>query len=319
MKDRLYIKIVVLLLCITVLSAAVTALTAPKTAQMPPRGDGTVTVVTSFYPVYIAACNVAGGIDGVTVTDMVDSTAGCLHDIALTTEHLIALENADVFVMNGAGAESFLETALAERPALTVIDLSAGQSLLESEHMHTHEHEEEGHAHDGEAYNSHLWVSPRRYRQQVEALRDGLIAADPANEAAYTANAAAYLQQIDAAWARMQAAAAPLKETASLLFHDSLGYLAEDLGLTVVSALNVGEDSDVSAAQLSAAADALDSCDHALFWYDAQYSSVQYPTLQDIPEKATVLTVDTCVTGDGDPRHWLEAMTALCEALEAAA
>lgn len=312
MKDRLYIKIAAMLLGITVLSLAVTTFTA-----RPASRSQDLHIVTSFYPVYIAALNVAGDIDGVEVINMVENTAGCLHDYQMDPSARTTLETADVFVMNGAGAEPFLDAALAQLPALNVIDLSAGHDLLESGHVHTHAHDHEEHAE--EAVNSHLWVSPPRYRQQVIALRDGLIAADPANTAAYTANAAAYLKQIDTVWARMQAAVQPFDGVSSLLFHDSLAYLAEDLDLTVVSALNVGEDSGVSAADLSAAEDALVHRDRALFWYDDQYESVQYTYLQQIPTAAVPLEIDTCVVGDGNPTHWVKAMNELCEALEAAA
>ncbi len=316
MNNRLYIKIAAMLGIIALLGAGITVLTAPR-----PTERTAVRIVTSFYPVYIAAQNVAGDVDGVEVVNMVDGQFGCLHDYQMSPSDRVTLESADIFVMNGAGAEPFLDAVLAQVAVPSVIDLSRGIPLLESGHVHSHDGEAHDHAHgdaDAAAVNDHLWVSPLRYRQQIETLRDGLIKADPAHAASYIHNAAVYLEQIDAVYARLQKATKPLAQEKTVLFHDSLAYLAEDLELSVAAALNVGEDSGVSAATLSAAEDALDGVPFALFLCDSQYETVGYTYLQEIPEAIAVVTVDTCVTGDGRADHWLRAMTALCEAWEAA-
>ncbi len=314
MKNRLYIKIAAMLGIIALLGVGITALTAPRTSERQ-----AVRIVTSFYPVYIAAQNIAGGVDGVEIVNMVDGQFGCLHDYQMSPSDRVTLESADIFVMNGAGAEPFLDAVLENHAPSTVVDLSTGIPLLESGHVHSHEEEAHDHAHEGAdaaAVNDHLWVSPLRYRQQIENLRDGLVAADPAHATSYMDNATVYLTQIDAVYTRLQAAVKSFAEAKTVLLHDSLAYLAEDLDLHVAAALNVGEDSGVSAATLSAAEDALTNTPLALFLCDSQYDAVSYTYLQDIPARAVVTTVDTCVTGDGNADHWLRAMTALCEAWE---
>lgn len=311
MKLHIYVKTALLLFLIAAVSLSVTVLTA-----VPPKERETLRVVASFYPVYVAALNVTRGVDGVTVDNMADSTAGCLHDYQMSPADRVMLESADVFVMNGAGAEPFLDGVLGNIAALDVIDLSEGQSLLESGHVHSHD--EHVHSHDEDAVNSHLWVSPMRYRLQLETLCRGLSALDPDNAAQYEQNTKEYLEKVNAVWLRLQAAADGFRNTPTVLFHDSLAYLAEDLGLHVVSALNVGEDSGVSAHELSEAEDVLRGEDTAMFMYDAQYDSVQYTYLQTVPTHAVALSVDTAVTGEDTPDAWLSAMTALCEQWEEA-
>ncbi len=314
MTRSLYIKIAAMLVCIALLGAGITVFTAPR----PMQESEDICIVTSFYPVYIAARNVAGDIDGVTVVNMVDGQYGCLHDYQMSPQDRVTLERADVFVMNGAGAETFLDAALAQKTDLPIIDLSQGIPLLESGHVH--DHEEEAHEHEQVqegAVNDHLWVSPLRYRRQIENLRDGLIAADPAHAEAYEQNAAAYMDKIDAVWARMQTAAKPFLHTDTVLFHDSLAYLAEDLRLHVSAALNVGEDSGVATDTLAQAELALADLEQAMFLYDAQYDTVTYRYLQEIPQTVWVISADTCVSGSGDADGWIAAMTALCESLEA--
>ncbi len=317
MKRSMILKIVAMLAVIAVVSVALTVW-LPSTPKWE-KGE-TVRIVTSFYPVYIAARQVTDGIDGVQVINMVDAQTGCLHEYQMAPVDRAVLESADVLVMNGAGAEPFLDAALAQMPTLRVVDLSQGQALLESGHVHTHEHE---HDHDREseedtAYNSHLWVSPLRYRQQVQVLYQALAQADPAHRDAYVHNGERYIQEIDAVWARMQHAAAPFSDMPTVLFHDSLAYLAEDLSLPVIAALNVGEESGVSAAELAATEDALTGLPQAMFLFDDQYQAVQYTYLQDLPTTAWRLSVDTAVTGEDDPDAWLRAMNTLCDMWEAA-
>lgn len=316
MGRSLYIKITVMLCAIALIGAGITALTAaPHTVR---RAE--VRIVTSFYPVYIAAQNVANGVDGVEVVNMVDGQFGCLHDYQMSPQDRVVMDSADIFVMNGAGAEPFLEAVLAHHAPSVVITLSQGIPLLESGHVHSHDEEEHDHAHGEEAeamaVNDHLWVSPRRYRQQIQTLCDGLKKADPVHAQQYEQNAARYLAQIDAIDARLQSAAKAFASVPTVLMHDSLAYLAEDLSLSVAAALNLGEENTVSAATVSGAEDALKGVPFALFLCDSQYGQQDYADLQALPERSAVITVDTCVTGDGAADHWITAMTALCEAWE---
>ena len=82
-------------------------------------------VVTSFYPMYVAALNVAGGCEGVTVENLSEPQTGCLHDFQLTPEDMRLLSEADVFVINGGGMESFLTEVAREYPGLAIIDAGA--------------------------------------------------------------------------------------------------------------------------------------------------------------------------------------------------
>ena len=65
--------------------------------------------------------------------------------------------------------------------------------LREKEHNHAEE-DVHGHAH-GE-FDPHIWLDPKRAIEQVENIRDGLIAADPEGEAEYTANAEAFIDDL---------------------------------------------------------------------------------------------------------------------------
>ncbi len=305
-----YGRVALLMAGIVLLSAIVTAFTG--TVGLPRRGR---TVVTTTYPVYVAVQNILGDTEAVAVENLTGAAAGCLHDYQLSPANRITLEGASLVLLNGGGAESFLDDTLAALPDLPTVDTSAGVELLESCHDHDHPHGGEptdGHAH---AANEHLWVSPTRYAAQVAAVTKALCALDPEHAAAYTANGDIYRQRVLAAGERLRIAADKLPSKNCIIFHDSLAYLADELGLTVAASLHVGEESGVSAADLAAAQQAAAQDPNILLLYDSQYT-IRYPAIDALAPAAHVLTVDTAVLGHGRASDWLDAMAANAKLLE---
>lgn len=311
---RIYGGVALLMAGIAAVSLGITALVGRYRS---PREDGFL-VMASFYPMYTAALNVAGGIDGVTVSCLARPQTGCLHDYQLSPEEMIALKGADILILNGAGAESFLNAALSQLPGLRTVDTSAGLPLLEGrgheEHAHDEEETQEEHNH---AVNEHVWMSPARYARQVEALRDALALADPDHAAAYRGNAAAYLARIRAVEDRTARLARTLSGRDCVTFHDSAAYLAADLSLQVAAALSLGEESGAAAGELAEAAEAVRG-KRVLLLYDGQYPT-DYGYLGDYAEEARTVVLDTAVLpaeGQDPADRWLSAMEANLRALE---
>ena len=169
------------------------------------------TVVTSFYPMYIAALNIVDGADGVTLENLSEPQTGCLHDFQLTPEDMKLLSTADLFVINGGGIESFMSDVAKAYPDLTVVEACKNVELInESEEdvdTHDHDHEaesdetdhvhetdsvESGHDHDHGDENAHAWMSVARYRVMVSTIAESLSKADPSNAAIYDSNAKKY-------------------------------------------------------------------------------------------------------------------------------
>lgn len=184
------------------------------------------------------------------------------HDFQASPADVQALANADVLVKNGLEMEAFLDDliASAENPALVIIDSSEGVAVLSNEaveghsagkahdhaegethdpaegeaHDHAegeaHDHAEAGHHHHGE-FNPHIWLDPKRAIQQVENIRDGMIAVDPEGEEIYTANAAAFIAELEALDAEITEQLAPFAGQTFVAFHDFAPYFAESYGL----------------------------------------------------------------------------------------
>ena len=115
-----------------------------------------VTLVTSFYPMYVAVSNLVDGIDEIRVRNLSEPQTGCLHDFQLTPEDMKLLSGADVFVVNGGGIENFISDVAKTYPKLQIVQACEGISLLGSEghgYEEAHDHEkahlyEEEHVHE---------------------------------------------------------------------------------------------------------------------------------------------------------------------------
>jgi zinc/manganese transport system substrate-binding protein len=88
-------------------------------------------------------------------------------------------------------------------------------------------------------FDPHWWHDPRNAEEAVGAIRNTLIAADPAHHAAYARRAAAYLRRLRALDTRLAACFARVPQTERKLVtdHDAFGYFAHRYGLDVVGAV----------------------------------------------------------------------------------
>ncbi|MEX1315892.1 MAG: zinc ABC transporter substrate-binding protein [Synechococcaceae cyanobacterium] len=188
-------------------------------------------VVTTFLPITLFTRAVAG--DCAEVSSLIPPSTGP-HDFQSRPGDLVALRQARVLVKNGLELESFLDKLVesAENAALTVIDSSRGVATIDSDdpqddgHAHGHSH---GHSHG--SVNPHIWLDPQRAMQQVENIRDGLVAVDPGCADGYSRNAAAYIAQLRQLDDAIAADLSPFRGKTFVAFHDVAPYFAERYGL----------------------------------------------------------------------------------------
>ncbi len=200
-------------------------------------------VVTTFLPITLFTRAVAG--DCAEVTALIPAASGP-HDFQARPGDVAAIRNAKVLVKNGLGMESFLDKLVkgAENPALQVIDSSRGVATLENQdepggdHDHDHDHD---HGHDHGPINPHIWLDPVRAVQQVDNIRDGLIAADPACAEGYRRNAAAFSGELRQLNTEFETQLAPFRGKTFVVVHDFAPYFAERYGLKAESMVDVPE------------------------------------------------------------------------------
>jgi zinc/manganese transport system substrate-binding protein len=103
------------------------------------------------------------------------------------------------------------------------------------------------------AIDQHAWLDPRNGVIYVRNITDALARLDPADAADYRARAATYTKQIQAVddWARKEIASVPVAKRRVLASHDSLEYLANAYGITLLSVNGWTNKSEPSAAELA--------------------------------------------------------------------
>lgn len=262
-------------------------------------------ITASFYPVYIAALNVAGNIDGVEVRNLTQPQTGCLHDYQLTTEDMKAMADSDVLLINGGGIESFVSKVAKTYPKLSIINLSASFAELpeedEEEEDHDHEdaahedadHEDADHDHDHDhgEQNSHFWMDIDLYRKEVESMEEGLSIRDPVHADQYKKNAEAYLKKLESLQSEEAELKAALSGKKVVVFHEAFLYLAEDLDMQVTMTMDLDEERQVSAGEVRQVLDALALSDDKIIFAERTYGEEMGDRMTE-EASATVIYLD---------------------------
>lgn len=291
------------------------------------------TIVTSFYPMYVLAKNVTKDVPGIEIINLTDYESGCLHDYQLTTKDMKRLENADLFIMNGGGMESFIEEILSSYPELPIIDASEGIDYLPSlhDHDHDHSHDDEVHAdddhedevddhdeedtHDHGEFNAHVWLNMDYYKVQIENVKKGLLDNLAAHESLLEENATTYSSKIDELKQEFDNELVNLKDKEVVIFHDAFAYLAEQIGLDVVYTVDVDSESALSAGEIAEVVDEVNLHNIKMLFTEEQYST----SIADSIAKETdakVYIVDSIVTGNMDENGYLDGMRKNLEVLK---
>lgn len=262
-------------------------------------------ITASFYPVYIAALNVAGDIDGVEVRNLTQPQTGCLHDYQLTTEDMKAMADSDVLLINGGGIESFVSKVAKTYPNLSIINLSASFAEFpeedEEEEDHDHEdaahedadHEDADHDHDHDhgEQNSHFWMDIELYRKEVESMEEGLSIRDPVHADQYKKNAEAYLKKLESLQSEEAELKAALSGKKVVVFHEAFLYLAEDLDMQVTMTMDLDEERQVSAGEVRQVLDALALSDDKIIFAERTYGEEMGDRMTE-EASATVIYLD---------------------------
>lgn len=263
----------------------------------------TLTIATSFYPMYIAAANVARDVPGVKVLNMTPSATGCLHDYQLKPDDLKTLSEAQILIVNGAGMESFMDKVVEQQPNLKIVDASKGISLIKGD-------EEEGD-------NPHVWVSISDAIKQVKNIGLQLATLDPDHAAQYSANTTAYVDKLEAIRVKMHQSLDSAKKRDIITFHEAFPYFAREFNLNIVAVIEREPGSEPSAAELADTIETVQKSKIKALFTEPQYPAKAAETIARETE-SKVYVLDPVVTGPMEPDAYLKAMESNLRTLEKA-
>ena len=241
-------------------------------------------IVTSFYPMYVVTINITQGVDSVEVHNMTKPQTGCLHDYQLMTEDMKTLENADAFVINGAGMEDFMDKVTEQQKNLKVIDASRGIKLI----------------HDEEGDNPHVWLSVTDAIQQVRNIADQLKEADPAHADAYEKNTAAYIEKLTSLKTEMHAALDNVPHKDIVTFHEAFPYFAEEFHLNIIGVVEREPGTEPTPTELQETIEQVKGLSAKVLFTEPQYSPAAAETIAR-ETGAKIYTLDPVVTGEATP------------------
>jgi zinc transport system substrate-binding protein len=260
------------------------------------------TIVTSFYPIYISTINIARDIEGVKVINMTKPQTGCLHDYQLTPENLITLEKADVFIINGAGMETFMDKVIKEQKDLKIINASEEIDIFKMD--------------NGEE-NPHVWVSISNVITQVRTIEKKLCEIDVSNAHHYEKNANSYIEKLETLREKMHDSLEKVETRDIITFHEAFPYFAQEFKLNIVSVIEREPGTMPSPKEIEGIIEVVKKYDIKVLFAEPQYSSKVAEIIAQ-ETGAIIYNLDPAVTGELKADGYIDIMEKNLEVLEEA-
>ena len=328
MKNK-YVFTAVLLAMILFVGSVLTKAYVRAEQKKEQAKDEDLLVVTSFYPMYVAAENVIGDVEGVTLENLSEPQTGCLHDYQLTAADMKLLSKADVFIVNGGGIESFLSDVAESYPDLKIVQACDGIDLLESaegtgeshndlssnEDADHDDHDHSEHSHGDE--NAHVWMNLADYQIQVQNICNGLSEADSAHAEQYAKNAQTYQGKVQELQQEAAELASQIASQPVVIFHEAYEYIVQEYGLQLAGEMNLDEERQVSAGEV---ADILHSIEdnHVSVVLAEELYGTDMGEMVAKQSGVKVVYLDTLTRGDYSADSYLEGMRSNIEQLKEA-
>lgn len=229
------------LLALSLLLFAVACAESPAPGDAPSSEGGPLTVVATTGMIADVAQRVVGD-----ATDVVSLCGPGVdpHTYKATRRDVDSLRSADVVLYNGLGLEARMTDVLV-RLATEGRRVVAVTSQLGEDFMLTPE-EFEGHE------DPHVWNDPNAWLSALDVITETLVAAAPAQAAAFEANADAFRAEVEemAAYARECYASIPAGQRVLITSHDAFNYLGRAFDIEVVGVQGVTTESEAGLADV---------------------------------------------------------------------
>ncbi|NIC07027.1 metal ABC transporter solute-binding protein, Zn/Mn family [Billgrantia bachuensis] len=244
-----------------------------------------VQVVTSFSILADMVQNVGG--EHVEVTSLVGPDSDT-HVFSPSPREARSLAEADLVVFNGLMFEGWMERLIDSSdysgPLVTASDGIDKLDYHGQDNAHAHGHDDheddhddyghEDHGHDDHRHDDHDdhgqeeaaghddhdhgdddphgWQDLAMGKVYVGNIRDGLIEADPDNEAAYRENAERYINELEATDTEIRELLGEVPPSTSVITgHDSFGYFSNAYGIRFLSPVGLSTEAEPSAADMA--------------------------------------------------------------------
>lgn len=241
-----------------------------------------LSIVTTFYPMYEFTKEVVG--DAAEVSLLIPAGTEP-HDYEPSAKDMTKIMDADAFVYNSPELETWVAslTDSVDPEQTAVIEAAKNIQLVEGTeeedhdaHDHESEDSHEGHDH---TYDPHVWTDPVLAIQEVETIRDDLIAKFPEQKATFTENAAAYIERLSALDEAYQAALKDATQRTFVTQHAAFGYLARQYDLVEESISGISPDQEPTPSRLAELKEYVEEKQVKVIYFEENASSKVAETL----------------------------------------
>ena len=172
-----------------------TACSSEKVEDQTQNDDGKFKIVSTVFPGYDFAKNIAGENAQISLLLPPGSES---HSYEPSPQDIIKIQNADLFIYVGGESEDWvsriLESMDTKVKTLSMMDVV---EVYEEETVEGMEQDHNESGNDEVAYDEHVWTSPVNAIKISQAISDMLVETDPENAQLYSENAKVYIQKLD--------------------------------------------------------------------------------------------------------------------------
>jgi zinc transport system substrate-binding protein len=225
-----------MLMILSAVSVILTGCDSARAAKLPQAEK--IQVYTSLFPLEDFAKKIGG--HHVQVTNLVPPGIEA-HDFELSPQDMVSLSEADVFIYNGAGFETWADKAsqVLKRNKKSIVNTTEKLKLLRTEAG-----DEQG------RFDPHVWLDPILAKQQALQIRDVFMKKDPENKADYEENCNRLLLQLDQLDQEYQVMVQKAKKREFITSHAAFAYLAHRYGLEQIAISGISPSDEPSAKEL---------------------------------------------------------------------
>ncbi len=219
---------------LAILAALALAACQTTLAADDPPGERPVRAVATTGMIADIVRNVGG--ERVEVTQLMGAGVDP-HLYAATEGDVLTLSEADIIFYNGLNLEARMGEVFARMGGTQAV-VAVGESVPESERLADPRYEGQP--------DPHVWMNVQHWMKATDAVRDALIALDPAGEETYQANAGAYRAELESldAYAEEAIQRIPADQRVLVTAHDAFQYYGQRYGIEVFAPQGISTQSE---------------------------------------------------------------------------
>ena len=201
-------------------------------------------VIASFFPMYEFAKNVAGDKADVSVFIPIGEEP---HGWEPPTQQIQDVQNAQLFIYNGAGMEAFIPQFISTGnfPSTTFVRASQGIEMQNADVQNMAPDEAKPVIEQG-GKDPHVWNDPILAQQEIRNIANAIEKSDPTNAQYYETNANSYIAKFAKLDQDIKSGLSNCKTHTFVSFHNAFNYFSQRYGLTDVWIYGIAPESELA-------------------------------------------------------------------------